>query len=131
MNESITLGQFSCGEFEATDFDMEVVVIDDEVNDGERSAILMEPLYCCIPDLGVKVANGTMSYWNSDEEFWDSDFSLTLVYAIDSDKPQDYIFWEQDKAEITLWNWLRGSGKLDEERFKGLDDLAKLPAYIA
>ena len=104
MTKSITLEQFSCGEYESTDFEREVVVVDEEVNDGERSGILMEPVYCCIPDLGVKVANGTMSYWNSDKKFWDSDFCLTLVYAIDSDKPQDYIYWEQDNAEITLWD---------------------------
>lgn len=131
MTNPITLEQFSSGDYERNDDTLTQVAIDEEVNDGERSCILVETPYCCIPDLGVKIANGTMSYWNEEEKSWNGDFCLTLIYDIKSDNPQDYIYWEQDGAEITLWNWMRSCEKLDEEKFKGLDDLSKLQVYFS
>lgn len=87
MTNPITLEQFSRDEYDVTYFDVEVAFIDEEVNDGERSCILVETPYCCIPELGVKIANGAMSYWNEDEKSWNSDFNLTLIYDIKSDSP--------------------------------------------
>lgn len=131
MTNPITLEQFSAGEYENPEIEVEEVPIEEEVNDGERSCILVEPVYCCIPDLGVKIANGTMAYWNEEEESWNGDFSMTLVYKLDNEDPKDYLYWEQDGPEVTLWNWMRTFDKLDEEKFKGLDDISKLPVYVA
>lgn len=131
MTKAITLGEFSNAELEDFVNDKDEIIVDENACDGERSCIIVEPVYCCIPELGVKVANGVMSYWNESEKMWNGDFSMTLVYSIDEDDAQKYLYWEQDGAEITLWNWLRSTGKLDEERFKNLDDISNLNAFVA
>lgn len=108
--------------------DLETILIDEEVNEGEKSAILLDPVAVRVVELDLILAHGTFSYYNEEEGCWHADFDMTVIYKGDATDPADYLFWEQDPPEIALWNYLRAAERLDTERFKGLDDLLELEA---
>lgn len=108
--------------------DLETILIDKEENDGEKSAILLDPVAVRVVELDLTLAYGTFSYYNEKEGYWEADFTMTVIYKGDATDPADYLFWEQDPPEIALWNYLRATERLDMERFKDLDDLLELEA---
>ena len=64
-----------------------------------------------IPSLGIYVKEGTWITYYEDEGEYMPDFSLSVIYNIDEEDPQNYMYWEQDGIVTTLFNWTRYNEK--------------------
>lgn len=127
-SETKKLKEFLDLELEGEAGVLETIAIDEEVTEGEKSAILLDPVAVRVVELDLILAQGTFSYYNEEEGCWHADFAMTVIYKGDATDPADYLFWEQGPPAITLGNYLRAAGRLDTERFKDLDDLLELEA---
>lgn len=59
-----------------------------------------------IPELNLELHEGTMFERYEGEDELIPDWSLTAVYEIGAN-PEDYLYYEQDGIETTLYNYLR------------------------
>lgn len=73
-------------------------ILEDE---DDHAIILYSPGYE-IPDYNIVCYEG---YWYDKAED-QADFALTAVYEDD-----EYIYWEQDNVSVTLYNYLRQTGR--------------------
>ncbi len=72
-----------------------------------------------IDSLGLSVREGTFYNYNEDDDVYDADFSVTLIYEKDEKDPAKYLYWEQDGIQVSLYNFLRQRG----DDISGLGDL--------
>ncbi len=72
-----------------------------------------------IDSLGLSVREGTFYNYNEEDDAYDADFSVTLIYEKDEKDPVKYLYWEQDGIQVTLYNFLRQRG----DDINGLSDL--------
>lgn len=87
-------------------------------SDHETYAVMKSLWYLVIPELGLKVHEGTYVTRMEDGE-WMPDFSITLLFEAVMDEGEwqdsdDYLYYEQDDMLTSVYNWL--GGKVSQEK---------------
>jgi len=91
-------------------------------SDQETYAILKSLWYLVIPELGLKVHEGTYVTRMEAGE-WMPDFSITLLFeAVMEDGEwqgsDDYLYYEQDGMPTSVYNWL--GGRVPQEKLMNM-----------
>lgn len=67
-----------------------------------------------IPTLGITLRSGlrmSLSGMDNDAKVWMADASLTVIYDIDHESPEDYIGWSADSFDVAVYKFLNYIGK--------------------
>ena len=94
--------------------EMDMSEVDDDIAEtDEDTQIVISGWYVYLPELGLKLHEGVVGVWDEEMQGYMPDFSVTVVYELDSDNT-DYIYFEQDGFVVTMANWLNGRLSMDE-----------------
>ena len=75
---------------------------------GDDRIITCGALYV-LEDLGISVIEGQYCVYNTEEEHYEPDFSVTIIYAtasVDDIEFNHYTYWEQDPPLTAVHNYL-------------------------
>ena len=101
----------------------DIAIYDIRMDDNEQ--IETDGIRVDIPDLGYSARFGEYLRYYEEEDVYEADFSLTLIYDINERDPQKYLYWEQDGLAISLYNYLRAS-----EEKKDVNDISEMKCVI-
>ncbi len=96
-----------------------------DVEDDEEAVIVTDGVRTIIPKLKLSVRTGDFCRYNTDEEYYMPDFSITLIYDENEKDPAKYLYWEQDSVIIALYNYLHKKNVRMEE-LEGLECIIDL-----
>ena len=94
--------------------EMDMSEVDDDIAEtDEDTQIIISGWYIHLPELGLKLHEGTVGIRDEEMQGYMPDFSVTVVHEADSDNT-DYICYGRDGFVITMANWLNGRLSIDE-----------------
>lgn len=73
----------------------------------------MSGYYVLIPELKLKLHEGILCNFDEEENMFMPDVAVTVVYEVDADRTE-YIYFESDGMETTLYNFLGGKKSAGE-----------------
>ena len=74
-----------------------------DVPDDQKAAIVCDDITITIPDLKLKLREGTYGY--VEETGFEPDFSLTLIYDADEEDPAKWLYFESSSMLVSLHNY--------------------------
>lgn len=99
-------------------YDRDEDPIEFKVNEDEM--ISLDGPEVTIPDLNISLRTGNMLIRSDDEDDYEPDFSLTLIYEIGG-APEKYLYYEQDGVLTTLHNYLNYLKKKPDKSLSEMD----------
>lgn len=93
---------------------MELSYIADAIAETEEDTqVVVSEYYVLIPVLKLKLHVGILCNFDEDENMFMPDVAVTVVYEVDADRTE-YIYFESDGMETTLYNFLGGKKSAGE-----------------
>jgi len=94
--------------------DMDLFYVDDDIAETEEDTqVVVSGYYVLIPDLKLKLHDGILCNFDEEEHMFMPDVAVTVVYEEDADRTE-YIYFESDGMETTLYNFLGGKKSPEE-----------------
>ncbi len=85
-----------------------------EIEIDAESMIGVDNYRIRIPSLGITLRSGllmSLSGISDEEKVWMADASLTIIYDINDESPENYLGWSTDVFDVAVYNFLTFIGK--------------------
>lgn len=93
---------------------MELSYIADDIAETEEDTqVVVSGYYVLIPEFKLKLHEGILCNFDEEENMFMPDVAVTVVYEVDADRTE-YIYFESDGMETTLYNFLGGKKSAGE-----------------
>jgi hypothetical protein len=88
-------------------------VADDIAETEDEIQLIVSGWRVLIPELNLQLHEGILCCWDEAEQMFMPDVAVTVVYEADADRTE-YIYYESDGMETTLYNFLGGKKSAGE-----------------
>lgn len=87
--------------YETVEYDMYEV----ELEEFDDSILAVTGIRILVPELKISLRQGDVCVLDPDEEEYIPDFSVSIIYEQEETEPENYLYWEQDGYQVTLFNY--------------------------
>jgi hypothetical protein len=88
-------------------------IADDIAETEEDTQVVVSGYYVLIPELNLQLHEGILCTFDEEEQMFMPDVAVTVVYEVGADRTE-YIYFESDGMETTLYNFLGGKKSAGE-----------------
>lgn len=99
---------------EETISNMDLLDVEDDISETEEDTqVVVSGYYVLIPELNLQLHEGILCTFDEEEQMFMPDVAVTVVYEVGADRTE-YIYFESDGMETTLYNFLGGKKSAGE-----------------
>lgn len=90
-----------------------LAIPDDIATTEDDTQILVSGYFIFVPELELRLYDGILCNWDEEEQMYLPDVAVTVFYEKGGDL-EKYLYFESDRMEVSLYNWLGGKKSLGE-----------------